>query len=63
METSHEQTRILDIVEHFPEQIDPEQLMAELYLKAKLDRAEAAVARGVVVSQEEVVQRSRQWFE
>jgi predicted transcriptional regulator len=54
---------VLDIIEHLPEQIDPEQLMSELYLKAKLDRAEAAVARGEVVSQEEVVQRSRQWFE
>jgi hypothetical protein len=54
---------VLDIIDHFPDQIDPEQLMAELYLKAKLDRAEAAVARGEVVSHAEVVQRSRQWFE
>ena len=53
---------VLDLIDHLPEQIDPEQLMAELYLKAKLDRAEAAVARGEVVSHEEVVQRSRQWF-
>lgn len=51
---------VLDIIDHLPEQIDPEQLMTELYLKAKLDRAEAAVASGEVVSQEEVVQRSRQ---
>jgi len=54
---------VLDIIDHLPKQIDPEQLMTELYLKAKLDRAEAAVARGEVASQEEVVQRSRQWFE
>jgi hypothetical protein len=54
---------VLDIIDRLPEQIDPEQLMGELYLKAKLDHAEAAVARGEVVSQEEVVQRSRQWFE
>lgn len=54
---------VLDIIDHLPEQIDPEQLITELYLKAKLDRAEAAVASGDVVSQEEVVQRSRQWFE
>ena len=53
---------VLDLIDHLPEQIDPEQLMTELYLKVKLDRAEAAVARGEVVSQEEVVQRSRQWF-
>ena len=53
---------VLDLIDHFPEQIDPEQLMTELYLKAKLDRAEAAVAKGEIASQEEVVQRSRQWF-
>ena len=53
----------MDIIDHFPEYNDLEQLVAKLYLKAKLDRAEAAVARGEVVSQEEVVQRSRQWFE
>ena len=52
---------VLAIIERLPEQIDPEQLMTELYLKAKLDRAEAAVAREEVVSHEEVVQRSRQW--
>jgi hypothetical protein len=54
---------VLDLIDHFPEQIDTEQLISELYLKAKLDRAEAAVARDEVVSHEEVVQRSRQWFE
>lgn len=53
---------VLDLIDHLHEPIDPEQLMAELYLKAKLDRAEAAVARGEVLSQKEVVQRSRQWF-
>ena len=53
---------VLDIIDRLPEQIDPEQLMTELYVKAKLDRAEAAVAKGEVVRQEEVVQRSRQWF-
>jgi hypothetical protein len=53
---------VLDLVDRLPDQIDPEQLMTELYLKAKLDRAEAAVAKGEVVSHEEVVQRSRQWF-
>jgi hypothetical protein len=54
---------VLDVIDHFPDPIDPEQLMTALYLKAKLDRAEAAVARGEVVSHEEVVQRSRQWFD
>jgi hypothetical protein len=54
---------VIELADRFPEEIDPEQLMTELYLKAKLDRAEAAVARGEVLSHEEVVERSRQWFE
>ncbi len=54
---------VLEILDRLPDQIDPEQLMDELYLKAKLDRAESSVARDEVVSHEEVVQRSRQWFE
>jgi hypothetical protein len=53
---------VLELIDHFPEQGDVEQLMTELYLKAKLDRAEAAVAGNEVVGHEEVVQRSRQWF-
>ncbi len=54
---------VLEILDRLPEQIDPEQLMDELYLKAKLDRAEASVSRDEVVPHEEVVPRSRQWFE
>ena len=54
---------VLDILERLPDQIDIEQLIDELYLKAKLERAEAAVAKGNVVSQEEVVKRSREWAE
>ena len=54
---------VLDMLDRFPEDVDPEQLMHELYLKAKLDRAEAAVARGETVPHDEVVQRSRKWSE
>ena len=54
---------VLEIVESLPDQIDLEQLMHELYLKAKLERAEAAVAAGEVVSHEDVVRRSQEWFE
>lgn len=52
---------VLELIDRFPEQVDVEQLMTELYLKAKLDRAEAAVARDEVIGHEEVVQRSRRW--
>ena len=54
---------VLDILDKLPDQIDPEQLMHELYLKAKIERAEAAIAAGNVVGQDEVVRRSREWFE
>ena len=54
---------VLEILDHLPEEIDPEQLMHELYLKAKLEHAEAASAENRVVSQEEVVKWRRQWFE
>ena len=54
---------VLDILDQLPEDIDPEQLMHELYVRARLERAEAAVQRGDVVSHDEVVKRSREWFE
>ena len=49
---------LLAIVERLPEDFDPESLMHELYLRAKLERAEEAVERGDLVSHEEVVARS-----
>ena len=52
---------VLSILEDLPEELDPEQLMHELYLKARLERAEAAVRQGDLLSNDEVVKRSRQW--
>jgi len=46
---------VLELIDRLPDEIDPEQLMHELYLKAKLEHAEAAVARGEVVEHDEVV--------
>jgi len=54
---------VLELVDRLPDQIDLEQLMHELYLKAKLERAEAAVTAGDVIGHEEVVKRSQEWFE
>ena len=53
---------VLTLLEHLPDPLDPEQLMHELYLKAKIDRAEEAIARGEVMGHEEVVRRSQEWF-
>ena len=54
---------VLELIDRLPEEIDPEQLMHELYLKAKLERAEAAVVRGEVIEHDEVARRSREWFD
>ena len=51
---------ILQLLDVMPEDLDPEQLMYELYIKAKLDHSEEAIARGEVVSHDEVVQRHKQ---
>ena len=53
---------LLEIIERLPDQYDPETLMHDLYLKAKLERAEEAINRGDVLSHGEVVARGRQWF-
>jgi hypothetical protein len=54
---------VIALLEHLPDPLDPEELMHELYLKAKIDRAEEAIARGEIVNQDEVVRRSQEWFE
>lgn len=54
---------ILDMIGKLPEDLTAEDLMYRLYLKAKLDQAEAAVERGDVLSHEEVVRQTDQWFE
>jgi len=54
---------VLLLLDRLPDPLDPEQLMQELYLKAKIERAEEATARGEAVPHEEAVRRSREWFE
>lgn len=52
---------VLEMVQHIPgEEIDPEQLMYAIYLKAKLDRADADIEEGRIVGHDELVRRSKQ---
>jgi hypothetical protein len=53
---------VLEMLDRLPDQFDPEQLMGDLYLKAKLERAEAAVSAGKTVRHEEVVKQTEEWF-
>jgi len=53
---------LLDILERLPEEVDPEDLMHELYLRAKIEKAELAVDQGKTFTQQQVVEQSREWF-
>lgn len=54
---------VLEIVHQIPgDEVDPEELMHALYLRAKLDQSEAEILRGDTISQEEMVRRTQQWF-
>jgi hypothetical protein len=53
---------VISLLDHLPDPLDPEQLMHEIYLKAKIERAEEAITRGEVVSHEEVVRQTQEWF-
>ncbi len=52
---------VIDILDRLPDPLDPEQLMYELYVREKLERSEEAIARGEVISHEELVRRSQEW--
>lgn len=53
---------VMTMLDRFSDEVNPEELIDELYLKAKLEKAEQAVAQGDVVAQDEVVKRSQEWF-
>ena len=53
---------VVELLNHFPDEVDTEKLMESLYLRAKLERAEAAVARGETLTHDELVEESKKWF-
>lgn len=53
---------VVELLNQFPDEVDAEKLMETLYLRAKLDRAEAAVARGEILTHDELVAESKKWF-
>ncbi len=52
---------VLSIVEKMPNEIDINQLISTLNLRRKLERAEADVAAGRVVTHEEVEREMAAW--
>ena len=53
---------ILELVQAMPEEIDLDELMYRLYLKQKLQAAEAAFQEGRVIPHDEAVRWSQAWF-
>jgi hypothetical protein len=53
---------VVELLNHFPDDVDTEELIETLYLRAKLERAEEAVERGEVLSHDQVVEESKKWF-
>ena len=53
---------VLALLEHYPEgEIDPEELIRELYLKVKLEHAEGEIERGETITHDEVMRQSNRW--
>ena len=54
---------VLELVQQMPGEIDADELIYRLYLKQKLETAEAAVAAGDIIPHEEVVRLTGEWHE
>ena len=53
---------ILELLQEMPDEIDADELMYRLYLKQKLESAEAAAATGDIMPHDEVVRQSDAWL-
>ena len=55
---------VVELLKQFreDEDVDTEKLIETLYLKAKLDRAEEALARGDTLTHQQLVEESKSWF-
>lgn len=53
---------VLQLLRDLPDEFPPDELMYRLYLKQKVDHAEAAAAAGELLTHEEVVRLSDEWL-
>ena len=55
---------VVELLKQFreDEDVDTEKLIETLYLKAKLDRDEEALARGDTLTHQQLVEESKSWF-
>lgn len=54
--------QVIDLIKDLPDEIDIDELMYRLYLKQKLEAAEKDVREGLLVSHEEVIKETSEWF-
>jgi hypothetical protein len=54
---------IIAMLDRFSDDINPEELIDQLYLKGKLDRAEQAIGGGSTMRHDDVIKRSQEWFQ
>lgn len=52
---------VVDLVRAMPDEIDVDDLIDRLFLLAKIEASEAAIAAGDVLSHDEVVRMSDEW--
>jgi hypothetical protein len=45
---------VIEMLRDLPDELDPEEIIYRIYLKSKIDRAEAEVAAGNVIPHDEV---------
>lgn len=54
---------VLALLREMPDDIDTDDLMYRLYLRQKLEAAEAATETGDIIPHDEVVRRSDEWLQ
>jgi hypothetical protein len=54
---------VADLLRDLPDEIDAEELIYRLYLKEKIDQAEAAARAGDTVTHEEALRLAESWRE
>jgi predicted transcriptional regulator len=54
--------QILELIKDLPEEVDIDEVMYRLYLRQKIEAAEKDVREGRLVSHEEVVRETSEWF-
>jgi len=54
---------VLALLREMPDDIDTDDLMYRLFMRQKLEAAEAAAATGDIISHDEVMRRSDEWLQ